>query len=86
MYHPAKHVAGENPVGSMSGNFAPITGERCLIVDDVITTGRTVRETVEYLRAHGATPLAISAIFDKRGIREIDGVPVYALFRVSRID
>jgi orotate phosphoribosyltransferase len=25
-------------------------------------------------------------IFDKRGIRDVDGVPVYSLFRISRID
>jgi orotate phosphoribosyltransferase len=25
-------------------------------------------------------------IFDKRGIKDIDGVPVYSLFKISRID
>ncbi|HMK16420.1 MAG TPA: orotate phosphoribosyltransferase-like protein, partial [Methanomicrobiales archaeon] len=33
-----------------------------------------------------ATPLAIWVIFDKRGLREVDGVPVQPLFRVSRLD
>jgi len=74
------------PVGSLSGNFAPVNGEACVIVDDVITSGKTLTEAVEYLRGHGATPVAIWVIFDKRGVREIDGVPVQALFRVSRLD
>jgi orotate phosphoribosyltransferase len=86
IYHPAKHAAGERAVGSMSGNFAQIRGERCLIVDDVITSGRTMKEMVEYLRKHGAHPLAIAVIFDKRGLQDVDGVPVYSLFKISRID
>jgi orotate phosphoribosyltransferase len=86
IYHPAKHSASEKPVGSISGNFASITGEQCIIVDDVITSGKTLREVVAYLRKHGADPVAIWVLFDKRGIREIDGVPVYTQYKVSRLD
>jgi orotate phosphoribosyltransferase len=86
IYHPSKQNQSEHPTGSISGNFAGIGGERCIIVDDVITSGNTMREVVKYLRKHKATPLAILVIFDKRGIREIDGVPVYSLFKISRID
>jgi orotate phosphoribosyltransferase len=70
----------------MSGNFAPVSGERCIIVDDTITSGTTVKEVVKYLKKHGATPVAIWVIFDKRGIKDVEGVPVYSLFRISRID
>jgi orotate phosphoribosyltransferase len=86
IYHPAKQNVSEHPVGSISGNFAQIAKERCIIVDDVITSGNTMREVVKYLKKHGATPVAIWVIFDKRGIRDIDGVPVYSLFKISRID
>jgi len=86
IYHPAKQNASERPVGSMSGNFAPVSGERCIIVDDTITSGTTVKEVVKYLKKHGATPVAIWVLFDKRGIKDVEGVPVYSLFRISRID
>jgi len=86
IYHPAKQNASEHPVGSMSGNFAPVSGERCIIVDDTITSGTTVKEVVKYLKKHGATPVAIWVIFDKRGIKDVEGVPVYSLFKISRID
>jgi orotate phosphoribosyltransferase len=86
IYHPAKQSTSEKPVGSMSGNFATVKGESCIIVDDVITSGNTMREMVKYLRKHGSTPTAILVIFDKRGISDIDGVPVYSLFKISRID
>jgi orotate phosphoribosyltransferase len=86
IYHPAKQSQSEHPVGSISGNFAAISGERCIIVDDTITSGNTMREVVKYLKKHHAVPVAIWVIFDKRGIKDIDGVPVYSLFKISRID
>ncbi|WML67361.1 MAG: Orotate phosphoribosyltransferase [Methanoregula sp. SKADARSKE-2] len=86
IYHPSKQSQSERPTGSISGNFATIGGERCIIVDDVITSGNTMREVVKYLRKHNAVPVAIWVIFDKRGIKDIDGVPVYSLFKISRID
>jgi orotate phosphoribosyltransferase len=86
VYFPSRHSTADPPVGSLSGNFAPVNGEGCIIVDDVITSGKTLRETVDHLRGRGANPLAIWVIFDKRGVREIEGVPVLPLFRVSRLD
>jgi orotate phosphoribosyltransferase len=86
VYFPSRHSVADPPVGSLSGNFATVSGEACVIVDDVITSGKTLIEAVDHLRGHGASPLAIWVIFDKRGLREIDGVPVQALFRVSRLD
>ena len=59
----------------ISGNFATVKGESCIIVDDVITS-REYHEG-EILRKHGKTPTAILVIFDKRGISDIDEVPVY---------
>lgn len=86
IYHPSKHSLAETPTGSMSGNFAGVANTRCIIVDDVITSGKTMHEVVAHLRRQRATPLAILVLFDKRGLAEVDGVPVHAVFRVSRID
>ena len=86
IYHPSKQNQSEKPMGSISGNFAPISGKRCIIIDDVITSGKTMHEVVKYLKKHNAVPVAIWVIFDKRGIKEIEGVPVYSLFKISRID
>ncbi|MDD4136773.1 MAG: orotate phosphoribosyltransferase-like protein [Methanoregula sp.] len=86
IYNPSKQSQSERPTGSISGNFAPVNGQRCIIVDDVITSGNTMKELVKYLKKHNATPIAIWVIFDKRGIKDIDGVPVYSLFKISRID
>jgi orotate phosphoribosyltransferase len=86
IYHPVKQNQNERPTGSISANFATVSGKRCLIIDDTITSGNTMREVVKYLKKHNATPVAICVIFDKRGIKDVEGVPVYSLFKISRID
>jgi orotate phosphoribosyltransferase len=63
---------------------------RVLIVDDVITAGTSVRESVEVLRAHGANPAGVLIALDRmeRGqgersaVQEVQqsfGIPVIAI-------
>jgi orotate phosphoribosyltransferase len=85
VYLPAKHSRNDTPTGSLSGTFSTVAGQRCVVIDDVVTTGTTLSETIQFLRRHGATPLAVWSIFDKRNIREVDGVPVHSLFAISRL-
>ena len=40
---------------------APLEGKRVVIIDDVISAGTSVRESVEMLRAAGAMPVACSS-------------------------
>ena len=85
IFHPAKHNA-EYTTGTLSGNFAGVRGETCLIVDDVITSGKTLQDVIRYLRSRGATPVGCCVLFDKRGIRYLDEIDVYSLYKISRID
>ena len=68
---------------------APLAG-RVLIVDDVISAGTSVRESVELIRASGAAPCAVAIALDRleRGtdrlsavqeVRESFDVPVIAI-------
>ncbi len=68
---------------------APLTG-RVLIVDDVISAGTSVRESVELIRAEGAAPCGVAIALDRleRGtgersavqeVREQIGLPVIAI-------
>ena len=90
MFHPKKHATGDNPTGSLNSSFADVAGKRCLIVDDVITSGNTIKEAVEIIRSHNGTPVAVCVLFDKLGEKEVNAggvkVPIYSLVRVSRID
>ena len=63
------HGEGGNLVG------APLTG-RALIIDDVISAGTSVRESVELIRAAGATPTAVVIALDRqeKGSTELSAV------------
>lgn len=63
------HGEGGNTVG------APLTG-RVLIVDDVISAGTSVRESVEIIRAAGAVPCGVVISFDRmeRGTTDVSAV------------
>lgn len=52
------HGEGGNVIG------APLTG-RVLIVDDVISAGTSVRESVELIRRAGATPCGVAIALDR---------------------
>ena len=72
---------------------APLAG-RVLIVDDVMTAGTAVRESVAIIRAAGATPAAVTISLDRmeRGsgelsavqeVRQLYGMPVVAIARLD---
>jgi orotate phosphoribosyltransferase len=54
-------------------------GERVLVVEDVITTGGSTRETIDALRAAGALVVGAASIIDRSGGRADVGVPRVAL-------
>ena len=76
--------------GSIVG--APLVG-RVLIVDDVMTAGTAIRESVEIIRSHGATPAGVLIALDReeRGqgersavqeVQETYGLPVVSVLRL----
>ncbi|MFW6321352.1 MAG: transcriptional regulator GfcR [Halohasta sp.] len=88
-YAPAKHQWEEGDIedlgGGFSRNFARITDQECYVVDDTITSGTTLRETIEAIRAAGGEPVGCVVLVDKQGLEEIDGVPVYSLINVVSV-
>ncbi len=88
-YHPNKqHWEPESKEirGTISQNFAQVEGKNCVLIDDVVTTGATLTEAVTVLEGMRAKPVAIAVLIDKKGIDDIQGVPVNALLRVTRVD
>jgi len=45
--------------------FSIPEGARLLVVEDVITTGGSVRECIEVVRAHGGRPVKVLAVVDR---------------------
>lgn len=79
---------------------APLAG-RVVIVDDVITAGTSVRESVELIRAAGATPAAVlialdrmeragpdDALSQRSAVQEVEaayGIPVLAIANLDDV-
>lgn len=57
--------------------------ERVVVVDDILTTGASLVETLDAVRAAGVEPLAVAVIVD-RSVAPVElGVPVHALGRIE---
>jgi orotate phosphoribosyltransferase len=57
--------------------------ERVLVVEDVVTTGGSTRETIEVARAAGAQVVGAASIIDRSGGQQGLGVPYYALATIA---
>jgi orotate phosphoribosyltransferase len=61
-------------------------GARVLVVEDVTTTGGSVREVLEVVRAAGAQPIGVAAIVNRSGQRnpfQDEGLPFWCLAEVE---
>ncbi len=88
-FHPNKQrwePESKETKGTISQNFASVEGKNCILIDDVVTSGTTLKEAVTVLEGLGAKPVAIAVLIDKKGIDDISGVPLNALLRVTRVD
>jgi orotate phosphoribosyltransferase len=64
--------------------FAIEPGETAVVLEDVVTTGRSLRETVEVVEAHGGKVIATGALVDRGGERkDTDGPPFFSLARLD---
>lgn len=54
-------------------------GEKVLVVEDVVTTGGSTRETMDVARAAGAVVVGACSIVDRSGGNQQLGVPYHAL-------
>ena len=63
--------------------FTLSPGEKVLVVEDVVTTGGSTRETIEVARAAGAQVVGAAAIIDRSGGQQQIDVPFHALATVA---
>lgn len=88
IYHPNKHrkdIDAADNEGTISTNFGTVDGKKVVIVDDVITSGKTAREVIHTVKDLGGEPTCVAVLIDKAGLSEIEGVPVESLIKVSRL-
>ena len=77
----ARFVWTERDAGQMTlrRGFTVSAGEKTLVVEDVITTGGSTRDTIEALKRAGANVIAAASIIDRSAGNAEVGVPLMAL-------
>lgn len=63
--------------------FKIAAGERVLVVDDVLTTGGSVRHTVEAVRALGGNVVGAAVLVDRSGGRGDVGTDLWAVMTIN---
>jgi orotate phosphoribosyltransferase len=63
--------------------FSLEPGDRVLVVEDVVTTGGSTRETIDVARAAGAEVVGAASIIDRSGGQQRLDVPYHALATIS---
>ena len=88
IFYPNKHRKDADETddeGTISTNFGSVEGKKVVIVDDVITSGKTAKEVIHTVKDLGGEPTCVTVLIDKTGLSEIEGVPVESLIKVSRL-
>ena len=63
--------------------FALRSGERVVVVDDIMTTGGSVQETIDAVRSAGGEVVGAAVLVDRSGGEAHLDVPIQALWRLD---
>lgn len=72
---------GEGRVFKRGFEIGP--GDRVLVVDDILTTGGSVRDVVDAVRARGAEVAGVGVLVDRSAGRTDCGVPFFACLTID---
>ena len=83
VYRPSqeRHRGG----GAFSSNYASPEGKKVVIVDDVLSTGETIKGAINDIQEAGGTAILSCVVVNKTGQDDIEGVPLRALIRARAI-
>jgi len=80
---PALFTERENGQMKLRRGFQLEPGQKVLVVEDVITTGGSVREVLELVTNAGAVPVGVGVMVDRSGGRVTFDVPLAPLLRLD---
>ncbi|MCL5799720.1 MAG: orotate phosphoribosyltransferase-like protein [Candidatus Thermoplasmatota archaeon] len=71
--------------GFFSSNFASVKGKNVVIIDDVASTGETLRRTITDIKNEGGIVLLVIVLASKLHSDEISGVRIRSIIRTNII-
>lgn len=81
-----RHIFAEkNAVGQLElrRNFEVKPGQKFLVVEDVVTRGGRVQETIDIIKARGGVVAAVGTLVDRSGGKANFGAPFVSLLRLE---
>ena len=68
-----------------ASNYASIKNKNVVIVDDVISTGSTTKEAINFVREKEGNPVMVIVLINKKPDDELEEVPLRALIRARPV-
>ena len=68
-----------------ASNYAGLVDKNVVLIDDVVSTGSTTKEVIEFIRKKKGNPVLAMVLINKKADDEIEGVPLRALIRARPV-
>ena len=68
-----------------ASNYAGLKGKNIVLIDDVVSSGSTAEEVIEFVRAREGVPVLAMVLINKKADNKIDDVPLRALIRARPV-
>lgn len=85
LFKPALYVESENGKRTLRRGASVKEGAKVLVVDDVLTTGKSVLEVVELLRSRGAQIAGVAVLVDRSESPVDFFAPFYSAVKVDAV-
>lgn len=73
----------EDNIMTLRRGFTLEEGQKVIISEDVVTTGKSSLETIKALEKYGVEVLGISCLVNRSGLDEVDGYPIYSTLKLD---
>ncbi len=68
-----------------ASNYAGLEDKNAVLIDDVVSTGSTTKEVIEFIKNNKGNPVLAMVLINKKADDEIEGVPLRALIRARPV-
>ncbi len=80
-----RNVEGEAGAGHLSDKFGRVAGKRVVVIDDVLSTGKTMGMAISHLREAGADIALLLVLVNKTTRDELEGLPLRGIIRAVTV-